>query len=55
LIVKIGGKRVDHECSNCVHGIFIEADIDIWDWYCSYSHFPNEDECNDIYEDDESM
>ena len=46
---------MDHECCDCLWGEYIELDIDVWGWTCGYCHFPNEEECNEIYEDDKRM
>ena len=41
---------MNYECDECLHGTYIERDIDEWGWSCAYSNVPDDDECHEIYE-----
>jgi len=47
--------KTEHECCNCINGEFIEVDIDIWDWTCMYCYQQDDEDCDENYQDDESM
>ena len=44
---------MEHSCSECIHGEYIEVDIDIWAYRCEYSLMADTEECKELYSNKE--